>query len=148
MKFLAFAFIAALIFNCPAQDKPAAVPEEKAPEAPAGPQLPKEVLDFQGRITGTVESVKSDGREMKVKVSSASADAEKNRAAKPEALSGMSITVTPLEKRQPDKSVKIDEAAVAWIKGAKAGDAVQLEVRASSKGVVFRLLKVPGAAGK
>ena len=141
-----FCLLLALLLPCAADDKTAA-PEKPAAEA-AEPTLPKDVLDFYGKITATVESVDAEGKEMKVKVTEVSADAEKNKAPKPETLSGMSITVTPLEKKQKDGSKKLDAATVEWMKGAKVGDTVKVSVRASSKGVVFRLLTVPGAAGK
>jgi len=126
--------------------------EGKAPAGSApkklGPSLPADVLNFYGKITGTVDSVDLAKSELKVKVASATADPAKNKAPKPEALSGMTITVTPLAKKPGDDAGVLDEASVAYIKGAKAGDAVTLDVRASSKGVVFRLLKVPVSAGK
>jgi|GEM_PF-5270670 len=159
--------VSAILFSCAstvvmnAQDAPAAAGNQKAEPAkgddkePAkdapkkeGPSLPADVLNFYGKVTGTVESVDASKYELKVKVASAEADSEKNKAPKPEALAGMTITVTPLAKKQDDDTVKVDEASVAYIKGAKAGDAVTLNVRASSKGVVFRLLKVPAAAAK
>ena len=124
---------------------PAAEPGKEAPKDAAS--LPADVQNFYGKVTGTVVSVDLGKSEMKVKVTSAEADAEKNKAPKPAALAGMTIVVTPLAVKKDD-TVALDEAAVAYIKGAKAGDAVTIPVRASSKGVVFRLLKVPSAAGK
>ncbi len=110
------------------------------------PSLPEDVLNFYGKVTGTVEAVDAEGS-MKVKVSKAEADAAKNKAPKPESLVGMTIIVTPLAKKgEADKAV-VDAAALAYVKGSKVGDPVTLDVRASSKGVVFRLLRVPTAAG-
>ena len=145
-----FCLLFAFMMPCAADEKPAtpAAAAEKPAGESAEPTLPKDVLDFYGKITGTVESVDVEGKVLKLKVTEVSADAEKNKAPKPETLNGMSITVTPLEKKQKDGSKKLDAAAVAWMKGAKAGDTVKLSIRASSKGVVFRLLTVPGAAGK
>lgn len=124
-------------------------PAKEDPEKPKSvPSLPEGVLNFYGKVTGTVESVETEKGYLKVKVTSAQADAEKNKATKPASLAGMTIYVTPLAKRgEGDKAIP-DEAALAYIKGAKAGDPVTLDVRASSKGVVFRLLKVPTAAAK
>ncbi len=124
---------------------PAKADPEKAKTAPS---LPEGVLNFYGKVTGTVESVEAGKGILKVKVTSALADAEKNKATMPESLAGMTIQVTPLAKKgQGDKAI-VDEAAAAYIKGTKAGDPVTLDVRASSKGVVFRLLKVPTSAAK
>jgi hypothetical protein len=124
-------------------------PPAKAAPKKDGPSLPVDVLNFHGKVTGTVESVDTAKHELRVKVASAAANPEKNKAPKPEALSGMTITVTPLEKRKAsDSAAEPDEAAVAYFKGAKPGDVVTLDVRASSKGVVFRLLKVPVSGGK
>ena len=112
-----FCLLLALLLPCAADDKPAApaaAPEKPASEA-AEPTLPKDVLDFYGKITATVESVDAEGKELKVKVTEVSADAEKNKAPKPEALTGMSITVTPLEKKQKDGSKKLDAAAGEWM---------------------------------
>lgn len=120
--------------------------EPAKPKTP--PSLPEGVLNFYGKVTGTVESVEAEKGYFKVKVTKAEADAEKNKATKPEALAGMTIQVTPLAKKGESDQAVLDEAAVAYIKGAKAGDPVTLDVRASSKGVVFRLLKVPTAAAK
>ena len=124
---------------------PAKADPEKSKTAPS---LPEGVLNFYGKVTGTVESVEAEKGILKVKVTSAQADAEKNKATMPESLAGMSIQVTPLAKKGEDDKAIPDEAALAYIKGAKAGDPVTLDVRASSKGVVFRLLKIPTAAAK
>lgn len=120
-------------------DKPAKSTEAK---------LPADVLGFEGKVTGTVESVDLEKATLKIKVTKAEAHAEKNKAPKPEALAGMTITVTPLDQKEKDGTPKVDAKAVAYIKGALAGDAVTLDLRSSSKGVVFRLLKVPSAGGK
>lgn len=139
----------AIALPCAADDKPAAAPEKAKPaEAPAAGSLPKDVLEFYGKVTGTVETADAGGKQITVKVKEATADAEKNKAPKPEALKGMTITVTPLEKKQKDGSKSLDAPAVAWMKGAKAGDSVTISIRASSKGEVFRLLTVPAAAPK
>lgn len=130
----------------PAQEKSG--DEKSHPAAATEAKLPEGVLNFYGRITGTVESVDGGKGEMKVKVGTAVPDAAKNKATKPEALVGMVITVTPLEKKDAAGKKALDATSVAYIKGAHAGDAVALAVRASSKGVVFRLLKVPAAAEK
>ncbi len=124
---------------------PAKEDSEKPKSVPA---LPEGVLNFYGKVTGTVESVEAEKGYFKVKVTKAEASAEKNKATKPESLAGMTIYVTPLAKKGEGDNVVPDPEAMAYIKGAKAGDAVTLEVRASSKGVVFRLLKVPAAATK
>ena len=109
--------------------------------------LPKEVRGFYGSVTGTVEAVDATAVTLKIKVTKAEADATKNKAPKPDALAGMSITITPLAKEVDGKSV-LDEKASAYIKGSVTGDPLTLSVRASSKGVVFRLLKVPSAGTK
>jgi hypothetical protein len=148
--------VAVMFFSLP-------VPSPSAPEAPASDaksttepgkgaaagegKLPADVQNFHGKITGTVGSVDTKAATLKVKVISVEADAGKNKAPKPGALAGMTITVTPLQKNNEAGDETLDEAAVAYIKGARTGDAVTLDVRASSKGVVFRLLKVPSAAG-
>jgi hypothetical protein len=106
------------------------------------------VLNFSGKVTGRVVSVDLEKSEMNVKVTAADADPAKNKAPKPGALAGMTITVTPLQVKKDDGSTVLEPAATAYIKGAKAGDSVTIPVRASSKGVVFRLLKVPSAAAK
>lgn len=154
-----FSWASTVVMN--AQDTPAAAGDKKAEPAkeegkePAkgapkkeGPSLPADVLNFYGKVTGTVESVDAAKYQLKVKVASAEAEAGKNKAPKPAALAGMTITVTPIAKQKDDDTFEVDEAVLAYIKGAKAGDAVTLNVRASSKGVVFRLLKVPAAAAK
>lgn len=122
-------------------------PEKEAPK-PADPTLPADVLGFYGTVSGTVEKVDAGNATLTVKVASAVADAEKNKAPKPEALAGLTITVTPLNAKGKDDKTVLDEKAVAYIKGAIAGDSVTLAVRASTKGDVFRLLKVPAAGGK
>jgi hypothetical protein len=129
-----------------ADDKPAAAPSKATP--PEAGSLPADVLLFHGTVTATVVSVDAEKTEMKVKVTSAAPDPAKNKAPKPEALAGMTITVTPLQVKKSDGKSVLDEAGSAYIKGARPGDPVTIPVRASSKGVVFRLLKVPSAAGK
>ena len=144
-----------------AQGTSPAAPDKKAEAAKDGKKLPAketpkkgtaslppDVMNFSGKVTGTVESVDPAKYELKVKVTSATADPAKNKAPKPETLAGMSIIVTPLGKPKDDDTVEADAASVAYIKGAKPGDPVTLDVRASSKGVVFRLLKVPVSAVK
>lgn len=131
------------------------VPTLRAADEPAPPakeskkgSLPADVLGFQGKITGTVDSVDAEKGVLKVKVTKAEADAKKNKAPKPESLVGMTILITPLEQTDKEGKTTSDAAGAAYIKGAAAGDAVTLPVRASSKGEVFRLLKVPTAGGK
>ena len=140
-------FILSLALCAPLQAQDSSE-KKPAAEAKSEAALPADVLNYYGKISGTVESVDAAKSEMKVKVSTATADAAKNKAPKPETLAGMVITVTPLEKKDKDGKKSLDAASVAFIGGAKAGDPVTLDVRASSKGVVFRLLKVPSAAGK
>lgn len=130
------------------KERKTAPAKEDSGKPKSAPALPEGVLNFYGKVTGTVESVDAEKGSFKVKVTTAEANAEKNKAAKPESLTGMTIEVTPLAKSGEDDKVVLDPEAVAYIKGAKAGDAVTLNVRASSKGVVFRLLKVPAAATK
>lgn len=142
---------AAAVVPLQAQEKPPAgnekKPEKKADPATAEEALPAGILNFFGKVTGTVEAVDPAKSELRVKVSSAVADPEKNKALKPESLAGMTVTITPLAK--PKDGVQVnDEASVAFIRGARVGDPVTLDVRASSKGVVFRLLKVPVSGGK
>ena len=120
--------------------------KEDSAKPKLAPSLPQGVLNFYGKVTGTVETVDAHGY-IKVKVTKAEADPEKNKATKPESLAGMSIIVTPLAKAGEGDKAVLDPAALAYIKGAKIGDPVTIDVRASSKGVVFRLLKVPTAAG-
>jgi len=108
--------------------------------------LPAEIMGFQGKVTGTVVAVDAAKAMMTVKVAKAEAHAANNKAPKPEALQGRTITVTTLTVRQGNGPEVPEEKAAAYIKGARAGDAVTVEVRTSSKGVVFRLLKVPTAA--
>ncbi len=120
--------------------------KEASGDSKAVPSLPEGVLNFYGKVTGTVEAVDAQGY-MKVKVSKAEADAAKNKATKPESLVGMTIVVTPLAKKGEGAESVLDAAALAYVKGSRVGDPVTLDVRASSKGVVFRLLKVPTAAG-
>lgn len=125
--------------------------EPDAPPAAGGRKdgsLPKDVMGFYGSVTGTVEAVDAEAVTFKVKVTKAVGDASKNKAPKPEALTGMIIVVTPLAAKDKEGKSVLDEKASAYIKGAKSGDPVTLAVRASSKGVVFRLLKVPSAGGK
>ena len=130
----------------PDKDKKTPPAKEDSVKPKSVPSLPEGVLNFYGKVTGTVEAVDAKGF-IKVKVTRAEADPEKNKASKPEALAGMTITVTPLAKTGEGDKAELDPAALAYINGAKAGDQVTLNVRASSKGVVFRLLKVPTAAG-
>lgn len=103
---------------------------------------------FFGKVTGTVESLDNEGKQLKIKVTEATANSEKNKAPKPETLRGMTITITPLEKKQKDGTKKLDAAVLEWMKGAETGDSVTISIRASSKGEVFRLLSVPTAAPK
>lgn len=131
-----------------AEDAPAPDGDKKTKPAEKEATLPAEVLNYYGKVTGTVASVDTAGSEIRVKVTSAQPDAAKNKAPKPNSLTGMTITVTPLQTKKDDGTTGLDPASVEYIKGAKAGDAVTLDVRASSKGVVFRLLKVPAAAVK
>jgi hypothetical protein len=128
-----------------AQEKPAAGGAAKAEPARGESTLPVDVQNFYGQVTATVVSVDLAKAEMKVKVVSAKAEPEKNKAPKPDALTGMTINVTPLLKKGAGGKDALDETSVAYIKGAKAGDSVTISVRASSKGVDFRLLKVPTA---
>jgi hypothetical protein len=132
----------------PAQDKPAAGDVKKSAPAKAEDSLPADILGFYGQVTGTVASVDTTKSEMKVKVATTKADPAKSKAPKPEALAGMTINVTPLLKKGTDGKESLDEASVAYIKSAKTGDSVTISVRASSKGVDFRLLKVPTSAGQ
>ena len=141
-------FAALLIAITPAS---AADEDDKAPAPSADDSkegsLPKEVRGFQGSVTGIVQAVDLTAVTLKIKVTKAEPDATKNKATKPEALAGMSITVTPLGKDVDGKSV-LDEKASDYIKGTKSGDPMTIAVRTSSKGVVFRLLKVPSAGTK
>ena len=120
--------------------------KEASGDSKTVPTLPEGVLNFYGKVTGTVEAVDAQGY-MKVKVSKSEADAAKNKATKPESLVGMTIILTPLAKKGEGDKAVVDAAALAYVKGSKVGDPVTLDVRASSKGSVFRLLKVPTAAG-
>ncbi len=139
----------ALTVPCAADDKSAAAPEPVKPaKAPSAGSLPKDVLMFFGKVTGTVESLDNEGKQLKIKVTEATANSEKNKAPKPETLRGMTITITPLEKKQKDGTKKLDAAVLEWMKGAETGDSVTISIRASSKGEVFRLLSVPTAAPK
>ena len=121
---------------------------KKTESAKEEASLPADVQNFYGEVTGTVASVDAAKSELSVKISKAVGDPARNKAPKPEALAGMTIAVTPLLKKSADGKQALDEASVAYIKGAKAGDPVTISVRASSKGVVFRLLKVPASAGQ
>jgi hypothetical protein len=134
--------------SLPAQDKPAAGGAKKSEPAKGEASLPPDVRSFYGQVTGTVASVDTAKSEMTVKVTKATADSTKSKAPKPDALAGMTIVVTPLLKKSADGKESLDEASVAYIKGAKPGDPVTVSVRASSKGVVFRLLKVPTSASQ
>jgi hypothetical protein len=115
--------------------------------APEERPLPKEVMGFHGKVTGTVVSVDGAKAVMTVKVVKAEAHPMNNRAPKPEALNGMTIIITPLEVKPKTGPAVPDAKVAAYIAGTLAGDSVSLDVRTSSKGVLFRLLKVP-AAGK
>jgi hypothetical protein len=129
-----------------AQEKPAAGGTDKKAEPAKGESaLPADVQNFYGQVTATVVSVDLAKAEMKVKVVSAKAEPDKSKAPKPDALTGMTINVTPLLKKGTNDKDALDENSVAYIKGAKAGDSVTISVRASSKSVDFRLLKVPTA---
>ena len=130
------------------KEKEAEPAKEDSGKPKSVPALPEGVLNFYGKVTGTVESVDAEKGSFKVKVTKAEANPEKNKATEPESLAGMIIQVTPLAKQGEEDKAVLDPGAVAYIKGAKTGDAVTLDVRASSKGVVFRLLKVPAAATK
>ena len=129
-----------------AGENPAADEDSKATKKEGS--LPKDVLGFYGSITGTVETVDTSEVTLKVKITKAEPDAVKNKAPKPETLEGMSIVITPVEKKDDEGKTVLDEKASGYIKGAKSGDPVTLAVRASSKGEVFRLLKVPSAGTK
>ncbi len=121
------------------------------PALPAAAQegtLPAEVQGFQGKVKGSVVSMDAAKAEMQVKVVKAEPHAGNNKAPKPDALKGMTIVVTAPEARPDNGPAVPEEKAAAYIRGARPGDAVILEVRTSSKGVVFRLLKVPVAAKK
>lgn len=104
--------------------------------------------NFYGRVTGLVAAVDMEKSEFSIKVSAAVPDALKNKATRPAALQGMTITVTPLERKDATGGKSLDAGAAAYIRGAKPGSEVTIDVRASSKGVVFRLLQVPAPAGK
>ena len=150
MKWHLFIGLAALAVTAvaPADDKAKPdTPAAEDSESAGGPKMSADILGFYGTVTGTVESVDSNEITMKVKVSKAEPDAAKNKAPKPEAMPGQTITITPLAKKTDGKSV-LDEKASGYIKGAKTGDPVTLAVRASREGVVFRLLKVPSAGSK
>jgi hypothetical protein len=120
---------------------------QKPAEADEQP-LPKEVMGFQGKVTGTVVAVDGAKSVMTMKVVKAEPHPASNRAPKPEALHGMTITVTPLDVRPKEGPAVPEAKAAAYIAGAMAGDAVTIDVRSSSKGVVFRLLRVPTAGKK
>jgi hypothetical protein len=127
----------------PAQEK--AGDAKKAESVKGEGSLPPEVQNFHGQVSGTVASVDLAKSGMKVKVTKVTADTAKSKAPKPEALTGTTINVTPLLKKGEDGKDGLDPVSVAYIKGAKPGDAVTISVRASSKGVDFRLLKVPNS---
>lgn len=128
----------------------AAAPEGGAPVSPPAAEagLPGGVRNFYGRVTGLVAAVDAEKSEFSIKVSAAVPDALKNKATRPEVLQGMTITVTPLERKDAKGGKSLDAGAAAYIRGAKPGSEVTMDVRASSKGVVFRLLQVPAPAGK
>ncbi|HWB05730.1 MAG TPA: hypothetical protein VG796_22105 [Verrucomicrobiales bacterium] len=147
---LAFCLVAAPLA---AQDKPASgsarkiEPKDKDKDK-AEASLPADTRSFYGEVTGTVASVDTTKSELSVKVASTKADSARNKAPKPEALAGQMITITPLLKKGADGKEALDAASVSYIKGAKTGDSITVSVRASSKGVVFRLLKVPTSVGQ
>ncbi|HEX2747664.1 MAG TPA: hypothetical protein VHM91_06680 [Verrucomicrobiales bacterium] len=133
--------------SSPAGEKPGSDAKKGEP-AKEEASLPADVQNFYGQVTGTVASVDAAKSEFSVKITKVAADSAKSKAPRPESLAGMTITVTPLLKKNAEGKQALDEASVAYIKGAKSGDPVTISVRASSKGVVFRLLKVPTSAGQ
>ncbi len=140
-------FLSLAAFPLNAQEKPIS-PEKKGEAWKDAEGLPEELQEFLGEITGKVVSVDATAVTLRVKVESGKPDAAKNKATKPELIAGRTITITPLLKKGADGKQALDADAVDFIKNVKEGDTVTLPVRASSRGVLFRLLKAPAGGVK